>query len=161
MESELLNSLLSLKSQSNLFLKCNNWYLDTWSDKAFKGTVVNRSLPRSLHGRTLEITLTVPLKIGKNTHIKDQDFSQIIKGFLSYDWTYKKKNRIYFSVETNSLWSNHLAEARRLSLANFERAVFKKGERLCKEWEWWGGGVKSKIEKKAGGWPEFQNNSKF
>ena len=63
---------------------------------------MNRSLPRSLHGGTLEIGKNRK-KIGKNTHIKDQDFSQIIKGFLSYDWTYKKKNRIYFSYETNSL----------------------------------------------------------
>ena len=30
-------------------------------NKAFKGTVVNRALP-SLHGGSLKITLTVPLK---------------------------------------------------------------------------------------------------
>ena len=30
-----------------------------WSDKAFKVTVVNRAVP-SLHGESLEITLTVP-----------------------------------------------------------------------------------------------------
>ena len=32
----------------------------TWSDTAFKGTVVNRALS-SLHGGSLEFTLTVPL----------------------------------------------------------------------------------------------------
>ena len=35
--------------------------INTQLDKAFKGTVVNRALP-SLHGGSLEITLTVPLK---------------------------------------------------------------------------------------------------
>ena len=34
--------------------------MDTWSDKAFMGTVVNRTLS-SLHGVSLEITLTVSL----------------------------------------------------------------------------------------------------
>ena len=34
--------------------------INTWSDRAFKGTVVNPALP-SLHGGLLEITLTVPL----------------------------------------------------------------------------------------------------
>ena len=67
---------------------------------------------------------------------------------MIYDWTYKKKNIIYFFYETNSRWLNHLAEAWRLSLANFERAVFKKGERLCKEWEVWGGGSSLKLKKK-------------
>ena len=44
----------SLKKQKHGHL------LNTWSDKAFKGTVVNRTLP-SLQGGLLEITLTVPL----------------------------------------------------------------------------------------------------
>ena len=34
--------------------------INTWSEKAFKGSVVNRALP-SLHGKSLEIMLTVPL----------------------------------------------------------------------------------------------------
>ena len=39
--------------------KQNHWYLiRTWSDKAFKGTVVNRALT-SLHGGLLEIMLTI------------------------------------------------------------------------------------------------------
>ena len=40
----------------------NGYQIHTWSDKAFKGTVVNREL-LSLHGGSLEITLTVPLSI--------------------------------------------------------------------------------------------------
>ena len=36
-------------------------HIHTWSDKAFKGTVVNRALP-SLSGVSLEITLTIPLR---------------------------------------------------------------------------------------------------
>ena len=48
----------SLKEQKD-------WYLiHTWSDKAFKGTIVNQTLS-SLHGGSLEITLTcysVPLR---------------------------------------------------------------------------------------------------
>ena len=36
------------------------YIIDSWSDKAFTGTVVNPSLP-SLHGGSLEITLRVPL----------------------------------------------------------------------------------------------------
>ena len=39
--------------------------IKTWSDKALKGTVVNRTLP-SLHEGSLEITLTVPLTQGYN-----------------------------------------------------------------------------------------------
>ena len=40
--------------------KQNNWYLIySYTDKAFKGTVVNHTLP-SLVGGSLEITLTVP-----------------------------------------------------------------------------------------------------
>ena len=35
--------------------------IHTWSDKAFKGTVVNRALT-SLHGESLEITFTVLLR---------------------------------------------------------------------------------------------------
>ena len=35
-------------------------FLKKLSDNGFKGTVANRALP-SLHGRSLEITLTVPL----------------------------------------------------------------------------------------------------
>ena len=44
----------SLKKQKHGYL------FNTRSDKAFKGTVVNKALP-SLHGGSLEITLTVPL----------------------------------------------------------------------------------------------------
>ena len=40
--------------------KQKHWYLiHTWSDKAFKGTVLNRTLP-SLHGGSLEIMFTFP-----------------------------------------------------------------------------------------------------
>ena len=45
----------SLKKQKKLYL------IHSLSDKAFKGTVVNRALP-SLHGGLLEITLTVPVE---------------------------------------------------------------------------------------------------
>ena len=46
----------SLKKQKHSYL------IHTWSVKAFKGTVVNQALP-SLHGGSLEIILTVPVKI--------------------------------------------------------------------------------------------------
>ena len=36
------------------------YVIHTWSDKAFKGTVVNQALT-SLHTGSLEITFTVPL----------------------------------------------------------------------------------------------------
>ena len=39
--------------------------IKTWSDKALKGTVLNRTLPY-LHEGSLEITLTVPLTQGYN-----------------------------------------------------------------------------------------------
>ena len=52
------------KNKQNL-KKQKHWVLiHTWSNKAFEGTVVNRALP-SLHGGSLEITLTVTLKWGK------------------------------------------------------------------------------------------------
>ena len=39
------------------FQNHNQWYLiQTWSDKAFKSTVVNRTLP-SLHGESLKIAI--------------------------------------------------------------------------------------------------------
>ena len=38
----------------------HGYLIHVWSDKAFKGTVVNRTLP-SLYGGSLEITLTAPL----------------------------------------------------------------------------------------------------
>ena len=41
-------------------LKKHEYLVHTWSDKALKGTVVNRALA-FLHGDSLEITLTVPL----------------------------------------------------------------------------------------------------
>ena len=36
--------------------------MNTWSDKAFKGTCVNQTLP-NLHWGTVEVTLPVPLYI--------------------------------------------------------------------------------------------------
>ena len=46
-------------SQCNFHREKNHEYLiNTWSDKAFDGKVVNRALS-SLHGGSLEITLTV------------------------------------------------------------------------------------------------------
>ena len=46
----------------NSLKKQKHWYLiHTWSDKTFKGTVVNRTLP-SLHAGSLEIKRTVYLK---------------------------------------------------------------------------------------------------
>ena len=45
----------------NSFQNYKHWYLiHTWSDKAFKSTVVNRALP-SFHGGSLEKTFTVTL----------------------------------------------------------------------------------------------------
>ena len=38
----------------------NIFVTHTLSDKAFKGTFINQALP-SLHGGSIEITLTVPL----------------------------------------------------------------------------------------------------
>ena len=49
------NENISLNKQKDGYL------IHTWSVKAFKGTVVNQALP-SLHGGSLEITLTVPVK---------------------------------------------------------------------------------------------------
>ena len=43
-----------------------------WAERAFKGTVVNRALA-SLHGGSLEITLTVPFA-GLNILNDDRDF---------------------------------------------------------------------------------------
>jgi len=51
----------SLKKQKHAYL------IHTWSDKAFKGRVVHRALP-SLHGWSLEIKRSVPLKV--STHLK-------------------------------------------------------------------------------------------
>ena len=46
----------------NSLKKCKHGYLiHTWSDKAYNGTVVNRTFP-SFYGGSLELTLTVPLK---------------------------------------------------------------------------------------------------
>ena len=53
--SDDLSIVYLLKKQKHGYL------IYTWSDKAFKGAVVNRTLP-FLHGGSLEITLTVPLK---------------------------------------------------------------------------------------------------
>ena len=48
------------------FKNYKHWYLiHTWSDEAFKDTVVNLTL-QSLHGESLEITLTVPLIRSRN-----------------------------------------------------------------------------------------------
>ena len=44
----------SLKKQTH------NYLIHTWTDNAFKGSIVNRALT-SLHWRSLEVTLTVPL----------------------------------------------------------------------------------------------------
>ena len=50
--------ILRKKTLSNL--KKRHYLQHYWSDKGFKSTFVNRVLP-SLHGGSLEITLTVPL----------------------------------------------------------------------------------------------------
>ena len=42
------------------------YLLHTWSEEAFKGTVVNQTLT-SLHGGSIEIPITVPLNIIKYT----------------------------------------------------------------------------------------------
>ena len=49
---------------------------DTWSDKAFKGTVVNRALP-SLHGGWLEITALVPFRKFKKNIFPKKDTTVI------------------------------------------------------------------------------------
>ena len=46
----------SLKKQKPCYL------IHTYSDKAFKNIVVNRTMP-SLHGESLKITLSVPLNL--------------------------------------------------------------------------------------------------
>ena len=51
----------SLKKQKHGYLN------HTWSEKAFKGSLVNRGLP-SLHKGSIEITLTVPLRKVTETH---------------------------------------------------------------------------------------------
>ena len=64
-KQEMHNSLLQRnipQKKKNIFKKQKYWYIThTWSDKAFKGTVVNRVLP-FFDGGLLEITLTFPLK---------------------------------------------------------------------------------------------------
>ena len=64
-----------------------HWYLNrTLLDKAFKGTVVNHTLT-SLHERSLEITLTVPLI---KTHITTQ---KVFFGFAAiFIESYESKN---------------------------------------------------------------------
>ena len=64
--------------------KQNHWYLiHTWSDRAFKGTVVNRTLP-SLHGGLLNITLLVLLLFSRS---KEQRYTRLA------DWEYIKECR--------------------------------------------------------------------
>ena len=53
----------SLKKQEH------GYQIHTWSDKAFKGTVVNRVLPSSI-GESLEIMRTVPLTRYKNSQLR-------------------------------------------------------------------------------------------
>ena len=55
---------------NNSLKKQNHWYLiRSWPGRAFKGTVVNQALP-SLHGGSLEITLTVPLALNISFWVK-------------------------------------------------------------------------------------------
>ena len=62
--------LNSLREQNYGYL------IHTWSDNALKGTVVNRAWP-SLHGESLEITLTVPLRKGFNCFVKSWQYGKI------------------------------------------------------------------------------------
>ena len=52
-----------------------------WSDKAFKGTAVNRAL-QSLHGGSLELTHSFPVRGFENR------FSRVIAYFTEYPTTY-------------------------------------------------------------------------
>ena len=81
--------IISLKKQKH-------WYLiNTWSEKAFKGTVVNRALP-SVDGGSLKITLTVPYKGWPIQFLT----SSIIRFFrLGRGWCYFSKIFLY-KVET-------------------------------------------------------------
>ena len=59
------------------FQSLKQWFLiHTWSDKGIKGTVVNRAMP-SMHRGSLEITLTVPLKIKVNLVYKNSHCTYI------------------------------------------------------------------------------------
>ena len=72
------------KYENKKFKKQKHGYLIyTWSDKAFKGTIVNQALP-SLHGGSLEITLT-DTKITKITKIWQKTSITVgLKGLSTY-----------------------------------------------------------------------------
>ena len=56
------NHLCRRTTPENKQIKKENMNIYILSDKAFKGTIVNQALP-SLHGGSLEILLTVPLRM--------------------------------------------------------------------------------------------------
>ena len=63
-------------------------WISNFSDNAFKGTVVSRALP-PLHGGSLEITLTVPLKVlnigKKNDGYKDRYIKRILCEMIRHE----------------------------------------------------------------------------
>ena len=66
-----------------------HWYLiHTWSEKAFKGTVVNRALP-FLHWESPQITLTVPLR---NKPTTGWNSGRVFWNFCSVKIGWKKNN---------------------------------------------------------------------
>ena len=64
------------------------YHIHTWSDKAFKGTVLNRASPL-LYSGSIEISLTVPLKEIRNISIQITFFFILCIENLFVGFTYR------------------------------------------------------------------------
>ena len=87
------------RKENEQIKKEKQWYLiHTWSDKAFKDIVVNRALP-NLHGWSLEITHTVPLRleIGIEPVAEFKEFERRFnfKPRLKYGWFHLKLYQMF------------------------------------------------------------------